>query len=137
LDIEKFIVQHRVGRLATVSPIRQAHIVPVVYAYDGAHIYVVLDEKPKRVPSMELKRVRNIKSNARVSLLIDNYDEDWNKLAWVRIDGVAKILSHADTTARAIELLCAKYPQYRKMKLTFKPVIEITVKKKAHWEASP
>jgi PPOX class probable F420-dependent enzyme len=136
LDIEKFIAAHRVGRLATVSPSQEPHIVPVVYAYDGEHVYVVLDEKPKSLPPPRLKRVRNIESNARVSLLIDEYDEDWSKLAWVRIDGIARILSHADTTTRAIELLRAKYSQYRKMELTDKPVIEITIKKKAHWEAT-
>ncbi len=136
MDIEKFIAEHRVGRLATVSPDQQPHIVPVVYAYDGEHIYIVLDEKPKSVPPLRLKRVGNIESNARVSLLIDEYDEDWKKLAWVRIDGIAKILSRTDTTTRAIELLRAKYSQYRKMELTNKPVIEITIKKKAHWEAS-
>ncbi len=137
MNIERFIADHRVGRLATISPNRQPHIVPVVYAYDGEHIYIVLDDKPKSVPPLRLKRVRNIKSNARVSLLIDDYDEDWTKLAWVRIDGVAAILSGSGTNSRAIELLREKYPQYRQMNLTDMPVIQITIRTKSHWESSP
>ncbi len=136
MDVESFIADHRVARLATISAKRQPHIVPVVYAYDGDHIYIVLDEKPKRVSPLNLQRVRNIAFNSRVSLIIDDYDEDWKKLAWVRVDGIAKILSHGVTGVRAIELLRAKYPQYRLMKLEDKPVIQMTIRKKTHWEAS-
>src|SRR5574341_304336 len=117
MDLKSFLASQRVARLATVSANGTPHIVPVVYAYNGAHIYIALDEKRKRVAPMRLKRVRNIQANPRVALLVDHCDEDWGKLGWVRVDGAARILQRGEAHDRAIELLRAKYPQYRNMKL--------------------
>ncbi len=135
MELKDLLVSQRVARLATVSANGTPHIVPVVYAYNGAHIYIALDEKRKRVAPMQLKRVRNIQANPRVALLVDHYDEDWSTLMWVRVDGVARILHRGETHAEAIQLLRAKYPQYRSMRLEDRPVIEITVKRMAQWHA--
>ena len=43
-------------------------------------------------------------------MLVDRYDEDWSRLAWVRLRGRARIVDHDE---RALELLQVKYPQYR------------------------
>jgi PPOX class probable F420-dependent enzyme len=88
--------------------------VPVVYAYDGKHIWIALDEKRKSVQPMQLERVRNIQANPHVALLVDRYSEDWNKLAWVRVDGTARILLRGKAHDAAIRMLREKYPQYRK-----------------------
>jgi coenzyme F420-0:L-glutamate ligase/coenzyme F420-1:gamma-L-glutamate ligase len=80
-----------------------------------------------------LKRVRNIMANPRVALLVDRYSEDWRKLAWVRVDGVARILRGGKAHDKAITLLRAKYPQYRRMKLEAMPVIDIKVKRVVSW----
>ncbi len=135
MDLENFLASQRIARLATVSAHGTPHIVPVVYAYDGMHFYIALDEKRKRVVPMRLKRVRNIQANPRVSLLVDHYDEDWSKLGWVRVDGAARILQRGEAHDRAIELLRAKYPQYRNMRLEARPVIEISVKRIVQWHA--
>jgi PPOX class probable F420-dependent enzyme len=132
----KLLESARIAHLATVSADGKPHIVPVVYAYDGKHIYIVLDDKPKRTPPMRLKRVRNIQANPSVSLLVDHYDEDWSKLAWVRVDGTARILHRGKAHDAAIKLLRAKYHQYRKMKIEERPVIEITVKRIVDWKAN-
>ena len=55
-------------------------VVPVCYAFDGNHFYTPIDEKPKSVAAGDLKRVRNIKANSRVALVIDHYSEDWSEL---------------------------------------------------------
>ena len=47
------------------------------YATDGHAYYSPLDAKPKKNPFDRLKRVRNIRANPRVALLIDHYEEDW------------------------------------------------------------
>ena len=135
MDPQQFLAAQRVARLATLSADGSPHIVPVVYAYDGKRIYIALDDKPKRVAPLRLKRARNIGANPRVSLLVDRYSEDWRKLTWVRVDGVARILQRGNAHAAAIKMLRAKYPQYRKMKLETRPVIEITVKRVASWKA--
>lgn len=135
MDLKSFLASQRVARLATVSANGTPHIVPVVYVYNGVHIYIVLDEKLKRVAPMRLKRVRNIQANPRVSLLADHYDEDWNTLRWVRVDGAARILHRGKARDRAIKLLQTKYLQYRNMRLEDRPVIEITVKRMVQWHA--
>ncbi len=135
MDVHRFVARQRVARLATVSPDGRPHIVPVTFAYDGKHIWIALDEKRKRVRPMELKRVRNIQANPHVALLVDRYSEDWNRLAWVRVDGGARILQRGKAHDAAVRLLREKYPQYRKMKIETRPVIEIAVERVVGWEA--
>ena len=136
MDIEAFIRNHRVARLATISPEGKPHLVPVVYAYDGSHVFVALDEKPKRVAPGQLQRVRNISANPNVSLLIDDYAEDWTQLAWVRLDGLAEVLPEGRAHAEALRLLREKYAQYQSMNLEERPLIQITIKLRTHWQAA-
>jgi PPOX class probable F420-dependent enzyme len=135
MKLDRFLAAQRVARLATLSADGTPHIVPVVYAYDGKRIFIALDEKRKQVAPRRLKRVRNIQANPRVALLVDRYNEDWRTLAWVRVDGVARILQRGKAHDEGVQLLRAKYPQYRKMKLDTKPVIQITVKRVIEWQA--
>ena len=135
MNAARFLSAHRVARLATVSADGAPHIVPVVFAFDGKRVYIALDAKRKRVTPLRLQRARNIAANPRVALLVDDYSEDWRKLAWVRVDGIARILRRGKARAAAIARLRAKYPQYRKMKLETRPVIEIVVKRVVEWEA--
>jgi len=135
--LRRFVAEARVGRLATVSADGAPHIVPVCFALDGDDVYVALDEKPKRVAPERLRRVRNIVANPRVQLLVDLYDEDWSRLAFVQADGRAELLQpDAARHARAIALLRAKYPQYREMALEARPVIAIAVERWRSWSAS-
>jgi PPOX class probable F420-dependent enzyme len=98
----------RVARLATVGADRRPHVVPICFALDGDVLYTAVDSKPKS--SRRLRRLANIEANAAVEVLIDRWDEDWSRLWWVRLSGRARIVQH---DARGLELLAAKYPQYR------------------------
>lgn len=82
---------------------------PICYAFDGKCICSALDLKQKRVQGRALRRVRNIAQNSQVSLVIDDYSEDWNELAYVLIQGRAELV---DEQQMAEALLRAKYPQY-------------------------
>ncbi len=135
MDPQTLLKNQRVARLATTRPDGRPHIVPVVYTSDGKYVYIVLDDKPKRKPPMELQRVRNIQANPHVSILVDVYEEDWSKLAWVRVDGTARILWRGEAHDRGIQLLRAKYPQYRRMRIDADPVIRIKITRVVHWEA--
>lgn len=99
----------RVARLATVDEQGQPHLVPVVFAVQGEVVVFAIDGKPKQ--SRDLKRLRNIRGNPRVSLLADYYDENWTRLWWVRADGAARILS-GRAAVEPIGWLTAKYRQY-------------------------
>jgi PPOX class probable F420-dependent enzyme len=141
-DTQAFISSHRVGRLATAGDNLQPAVIPICYVFDGEHIYTPIDEKPKSVAASALKRVRNIEANSQVALLIDDYSEDWSKLAYVLIIGTAEIVlpgkertKEAQEHSRAAELLRKKYPQYRSMKIDERPMIRIRPARIKRWGA--
>ena len=118
----------RVARLATAGADGAPHLVPVTFALDGDTAYFAVDAKPKS--SARLRRLRNIEENPQVSLLVDEYDEDWERLWWVRADGRARILGPGAEAAR--ELLRARYPQYADVALGG-PVVAIAVERWSGW----
>jgi PPOX class probable F420-dependent enzyme len=107
-----FIQTQRVARLATVDSQGRPHIVPICYAFDGRRFYTAIDDKPKRVSGRELKRVKNISRNPEVALLIDEYSDDWTRLAFVLIHGRAGLVSDPEERRKASELLKDRYDQY-------------------------
>ena len=111
--ISTFILSHRVAHLATADERGRPHVIPICYAYDGEAIYSAIDDKPKRVSWKGLRRVKNIRVNPQASLVIDDYSEDWSKLAYVMIQGRASLLTEGPDYERAVNLLRDKYPQYR------------------------
>lgn len=130
------LVEARVGRLATADAAGHPLVVPVCFAYDGATVYSAIDTKPKRVSDRRLRRIRNIEANPHVSLVVDEYDEDWRRLRYVIVEGRARILvPGADPFATAVRLLVEKYPQYRAMGLerVAATVIAITPDRMLPW----
>lgn len=106
----------RVGRLATASREGRPLVVPVCYVFDGAHVYSAVDAKPKR--TRELRRLRNIADNPQVSLVVDEYHDDWTRLCYVIVEGRADVLTDGPEFGRAIDLLVVKYAQYRTLGLS-------------------
>jgi len=124
----------RVVRLATSDADGAPHLVPCTFAMDGSgRIVIGIDNKPKS--SRNLKRMRNIAANPRVSLLADHYSEDWEQLWWARADGMAAIEPFGDDHVWHWELLRNKYPQYEAETLTG-PVIAVTVRSWMGWAFS-
>jgi len=115
-ELAHFIASARVGRLATADGSGQPLVVPICYAWDGEALVSAIDAKPKRAG--ELARVRNIRENSKVSVVIDHYEEDWRRLRWVIIQGIAEVLTAGRDFAKAVDLLVAKYPQYVGMGLS-------------------
>jgi len=126
----------RVARLATADRAGQPLVVPVCYAFVDGRIYSAVDAKPKR--TRELRRLRDIADNPRVSLVVDVWDEDWARLAWVLVEGTAGILTTDLERTPALAALVAKYPQYAAMDLlsTAGPVIAITPARVVAWRAA-
>jgi PPOX class probable F420-dependent enzyme len=101
----------RVARLATVGAAGRPHLVPICFALQGEMLYSAVDEKPKR--TKRLKRLENIRSRPQVTVIVDHYEEDWSLLWWVRLDGSATVLEDGPEWKHGLELLRAKYEQYR------------------------
>ncbi len=132
----EFLRKSRLAHLATSSKHGKPHVVPVCYVYDGVSIYSSIDEKPKRADPKRLRRVLNIIENPHVSMIVDQYAEDWNKLRYVMVQGSARIVHEGDEHRRAVSLLREKYPQYNAMKLEDRPIIKIEPVRVAVWNAS-
>ena len=132
----------KIARLATVDPANnQPYVVPVVFAFNGNNIFIPIDDKPKRVNSNQLKRVKNIQKNPNISFLIDIYDDkDWNNLSYLMIQGKARIanmVNDIDIIEKAHFLLSNKYLQYRNMIVELgDKCIVIDIKKTIIWKYS-
>lgn len=124
----------RVGRLGTADRRGRPHVVPVCFVLDDFRIWSAVDDKPKR--TIRLRRLANIVENPLITLLVDEWSEEWSRLRWVRVDGRADVVEGGDTE-RGIALLRGKYQQYRAMGLGERatPLIRITVERLVSWAA--
>lgn len=133
---QTFLTEHRVARLATADAQGQPFVVPICYIFAGGVVYSALDEKPKSVAPTHLKRVRNMLANPQVSLVVDEYHEDWSRLAYIQIRGQAALVDPGvQEHAEAIRLLRAKYPHYWQMAIDQQPVVRITPTSIVSWGA--
>ncbi len=133
----RLIDRRRVAHLATVDADSVPHVVPICFVRDGNNLYSVIDRKPKSADATELKRVRNIIANPRVSVIMDHYEEDWSRLWYVLIWGTASILHKGPQHARAIAMLRRKYAQYDQMAIGDRPVIRVQTTKVVAWGNPP
>lgn len=127
------VATSRSGTLATIRDDGTPHVVPFVFALKGDVLYWAVDRKPKR--SKELQRLRNIRRDPRVGVLVDTYADDWSLLWWVRMGGTARVLTEGEERARAVNALRGKYPQYREQPLD-DTVIAIDVEEWVGWSAT-
>jgi PPOX class probable F420-dependent enzyme len=124
----------RIARLATADAEGHPHLVPVTFAVaDDLAVYIAIDHKPKT--TRDLRRLRDIRVNPAVSILVDHYDEDWAQLWWTRADGTATILDDPADIRAPVDLLVAKYPQYQEIRPAG-PVIAVNVARWLGWTAT-
>jgi|SRR5829696_1494477 len=133
-----FLTSARHAVLATIAPDGRARLVPICFVLDRGSpvIHTPIDDKPKRRDDpLELGRVRDIAADPRVTILVDRWDEDWDRLAWLRADGRAILVPADETDERdaAIAALRAKYPQYETHHLEDRPLIRITLERVIGW----
>jgi PPOX class probable F420-dependent enzyme len=129
--------------LATIATDGTPRLVPIAFVWvddSGAGvIYSALDEKPKSTPDpRELARVRDIVARPRVSVLVDEWSEEWSALGWVRVVGRALLIDSesAPEHRESVRLLRERYPQYESHALESRPVIRIAVERVTSWFAT-
>jgi PPOX class probable F420-dependent enzyme len=126
----------RVAHLASADQYARPHVVPIVYVWRENVLYTPLDRKPKRDDDWHaLRRVRNIETNGRVAIVVDRYDEDWSRLAWVLLEGVATILESGDERDVGASLLSEKYAQYQTLPLEGRPIVRIEIEHATEWSS--
>jgi PPOX class probable F420-dependent enzyme len=141
ISLKTKINEARVARLATVDLECKPHLIPVVFVFDNDCYFIPIDEKTKVSRPEKLKRAKNIQQNPNVTLLIDEYNEDWTKLYFIMIQGKASIIggkklekqNEVLLLEKAHKLLCDKYYQYQKIG-TGEYVIMIIPQKVITWK---
>ena len=138
-DQRAFLASARRAVLATIAPDGQPRLVPICFVVDDASptLYTPIDDKPKRDDDpLALARVRDIAADPRVTILVDRWDEDWTRLAWLRAEGRATLLGPDAAPAEhaaTVEALRAKYPQYATHRLEVRPLIRIELERVIDW----
>ena len=141
--IEKRLSQWSVARLATISAEGRPHQIPIVFVWQDGKIWSPVDGKPKR--GSTLKRVQNALANPEASLLLDEYDDDWSQLWWLRIDVSVEVIYLNEISdkerIRAREAgtaLARKYPQYKTTEVLTEPptLLAMTPTKYSSWQAN-
>jgi PPOX class probable F420-dependent enzyme len=139
----RFLDAARRAVLATIAPDGHVRLVPVCFAleptdpsHDGAvAIWTPLDEKPKATTDpLALARVRDILARPAVTLLVDQWSEDWSDLAWLRLRGTASLAGPQDPGHAAMVVrLRDRYPQYAGHDLEHRPMIRILIQAATAW----
>jgi PPOX class probable F420-dependent enzyme len=110
-EAERRVSTAAVARLGTVGRGGRVDLVPCTFALvDGGWVTAV-DHKPKT--TQRLQRLENVAADPRVTLLVDHYDDDWDRLWWVRLRGRAHVVDEEPERTEAVGPLVAKYEQYR------------------------
>ncbi len=97
-----FLRSHELCRLATASKDAKPHVVPVIYALDGEDIIVAID--------YGTKKLRNLKENKRVALVVDEYHPN----RAVMVEGECEILERGKEYVRLLQILLGRFEFYRK-----------------------
>ena len=132
-----FLDAHAVGHLATADASGAPHVVPLCYARIGDRLYFVADDKPKRRGPRALKRLANIAANPRVALVVDDYDADWTRLAYLLLHLDAAVVDDEAEYTSALDALRARYAQYHSMPLAraTHPMVRMTPRRWHLWRA--
>ncbi len=132
----RFLDGQRIAHFATIDEAGKPHIVPICFALVDGAVYTAIDEKPKRGDPSALRRVRNIRANPDVCILVDTYDEDWTRLRWLQVRGRADLVTDPMDRSRGLAALRNRYPQYQQMDLESRPLIRVTPMQVVQWRAS-
>ena len=95
-QIDAFLREQVVGRVAMHAH-GETYVVPIIYAWDGEHIYV---------QSIEGRKISMMRESPQVCFEIDEYERgSWRS---VIVDGVYEEL-HGDDARAALEKLVARF----------------------------
>jgi PPOX class probable F420-dependent enzyme len=129
---DELVASARVARLALLDERDLPRVLPVTFVpFEGA-IWSAIDRKPKR--AAEPARVRRLRRRPEAALLVDRYEDDWSRLAWIELRGIVTVLPAADARG-ALGALAAKYGQYR-AEPPPGPLLRLGVERVACWSAS-
>ncbi len=122
---KKFLEMNEVCRIATVSKNNKPHLVPVCYIFKDGFFYIFTD--------YGTKKIKNIKENPNVALLVDVYKQPRNKA--VLILGKAELLEKGDEYRKVYEIFYKKFDWVRRDPWNEgeAPLIKVIPEEKISW----
>ncbi len=139
-EARTLVASARVARLATVNPGLGVDVVPITFALVPAlepqgqtRLVTIVDQKPKS--TTRLRRLANIATHPEVTVLVDHYEDDWERLWWVRLRGRATVLAEGEAFDEALRALVDRYEQYVAAPPPG-PVIDVAVEEWTGWRAA-
>ena len=118
----------RVARLGLLDERDLPRVLPVTFAVFEGAVWSAIDRKPKG-PG-EPARVRRLRRRPDAALLVDRYDDDWSRLAWLELRGPVTI----HPLGPAVEALATRYDQYRD-EPPQGPLLRLEVRDAVWWRA--
>ena len=118
-----FLASKDLCRLATASKDGVPHVTPVIYAVDGESVVVAID--------YGTKKLRNLRENPRVSLVVDTYRPNRGLM----IQGSCQVFEEGGVYLRLLKLLFDRFESYRKNPWGEgeSPILRITPEKAVSW----
>ena len=129
LEQRRFLDTRLVAYLTTVDAAGAPHAVPVCFALSEGTAYVVSGGERNRTGERPDKRLRNLALNPKASLAADHYEDDWDRVAWVRVDGTTEVFTSGREHDDAVRLLRERYPQFDDMVLEGAPMIALRIER--------
>ena len=126
------LAEARVARLGYVDEDDHPRVLPVTFAVAGGAVWSAIDDKPKR--SAEPARLRYLRRRPEAALLVDVYDDDWTRLAWVQLLGTVELLP-VGSAPEAMEALAGKYAPYAE-RTPPGPLLRLTVERTRQWRST-
>ncbi|MBX3026247.1 TIGR03668 family PPOX class F420-dependent oxidoreductase [bacterium] len=137
-EARDFLDRHHVAHLATADADGAPHVIPLCFVRLADRLYFVADDKPKRDGPRALRRLANIAANPRAALVVDDYDDDWSRLAYLLLELAASEVVDGAEYAEALAALRARYPHYRTMPLAraTHPMVRLVPRRWHLWRAA-
>ncbi len=131
----KLLSSQPIARLATSTTSGEPSLVPITFILSEDRIVIVIDDKPKS--GSTLRRVRNIRENSFVAILIDHYEDEWTALWWLLIRGAGEIIEFEDFSKQQQSKIPGafrkKYQQYKEFSFTDRTFISINIETISSW----
>ena len=124
----EFVRWARVSRVATASADGVPHAVPVCHVLAGQKLYFGSGN--------DGTKIRNLKANPRITVIVDEYSDHWSSLKGAMIQGRARLIERGPEFTGARARLYEKYPQYQKeaaLATSDSIIIEVTPKRIFTW----
>lgn len=126
--IAKVLARERVCRVATVGEDGMPHVVPVCHVLANGKVFFGTGNNSQKI--------RNLKANPHMAVLVDLYGEDWSAIKGTLVQGTARLLQRGPEFRKIRALLYQKYPQYPEeaaIEESDSTIVELTPARVSSW----